>query len=155
MEDLMRCFDSKQHQICYLMFFNLCFEPRLLSSGLINFHQAHRHLLIQTFHYLGTDLFKLCLALNLIIDLLGVLVPKVASKNGLSPCLVAALHLLFLVYYALLDCVDGDDLNHNLVAELKLHSLHCLILVASSQTTMQKFQFCCSRIEIGNQELLT
>ena len=68
---------------------------------------------------------------------------------------MAALHLLFLVYYALLGCAGEDDLNHNLMAELKLHSLHCLILVASSQTTMQRFLPCCSRIEIGNQELLT
>ena len=68
---------------------------------------------------------------------------------------MAELHLLFLVYYASLGCVNEDDLSHNLMAMLKLRSSHCLILVASSQTTMLKFQSCCLRIEIGSQELLT
>ena len=93
--------------------------------------------------------------MNLIILLLEALVPRVATGNGLSPCLMATPHLLFLVYYALLGCANEDDLDRNLKAKLKLRSLHCLLLVASSQTTMQKFQSCCLRIEIGNQELLT
>ena len=68
---------------------------------------------------------------------------------------MAALHLLFLVYYALLGCADEDDHYHSLMAKLKLGSSHYLILVAFSQTTMQRFRPCCLRIEIGNQGLLT